>query len=113
MANTYPFAAKPTHKFSIAASDSSSTLVIGSGSKRIASSFLVHIVVTSGTLSIAVKARSCEVQAGRGNDDVAFAATPYCKQHLNGSAGDMTYVTTAITGTSIIIVPASGLEIAL
>lgn len=115
MANSYPFVGGNNNngKFSIAAADVSSTIVIGTGSQRIVSALAVHIVVASGTLSIAVKARSVQPVARKGQDDVAFAAVPYVKHHLNGAAGDGTLVTTAITGTSLITIPATGQEVAL
>ena len=70
--------------------------------------------------SITVKARSAHPQAtaiganmGVAGDDIAFSAVPYQTNFLNGAVGDGTLVSTAITGTSIIVIPASGVEIAL
>lgn len=88
------------------------TFVLGSASDEFVGTIAVHIVDTgSFTGSISVKARSAHREANA--DAVGFAAIPYVKQHLNGSAADETYVSTAITTTSIILIPATGLEIAL
>lgn len=43
----------------------------------------------------------------------AYVAHPYMKHFLNGAVGDESYVSTAITGDSLIEVRASGLEIRL
>lgn len=56
---------------------------------------------------------SFAVQGRLANGGGTFIAIPYKKHYLNGAAGDETYVTTAITGNSLIEVPGSGLEIRL
>lgn len=115
MANSYPFGGGNNNegKFSIAAADASSTIVIGTGSQRITSMLHVHIVVASGTGSIAVKSRSVQPKARKGKDDVAFLAVPYISVNTNGTAGTMLPITTAITGSSQLLIPSHGQEIAL
>lgn len=111
MSNFYPEIKEG--KFSIAAADASSTIVIGTGSQRISSMMHVHIIVASGTGSIAVKSRSVQPKARRGQDDIAFGAVPYISTHTNGAAGTGAYITTAITATSQLLIPSHGQEIAL
>jgi hypothetical protein len=64
----------------------------------------IGLVSASFSGSITIKGRP----AGSSG---AFAAIPYIKLHLNGSVGDGTVVSTAITGTSLIQVDATGLDI--
>jgi hypothetical protein len=89
------------------------TLVLGDGSERFVSTICVHIVDTGAFAgSIIVKGRSRNTQASI--DGVVFQPIPYCKQFLNGAAGDGSLVNgVAITTTSIIMIPASGLQVAL
>lgn len=63
-------------------------------------------IVGSGTWSITVKARL------GGSADTQMAV-PYKKHHLNGAVGDATYVSTAITGNSLIFVPSEGMDVDL
>lgn len=66
----------------------------------------VSLVSTSFSGSIAVSGRIT------GTSD-AYVPIPYRKRYLNGAVGDDTFVSTAITGTSLIEVNAAGLDIAL
>lgn len=43
----------------------------------------------------------------------AFVGIPYRKLHLNGSAADASYVTTAITGASLIFIPTCNMQVGL
>lgn len=74
--------------------------------RRVAGAILVHLVASGFTGSITVVGRA------RGSSE-AFVAIPYIKLHLNGAVADGTYASTAITGTSVILIPATGLDIAL
>lgn len=78
-------------------------------------------IVDTGTMSmtITVKGQSLAlpqvavVQNPQGTNPApsdAFAAIPYRKLHLNGSVGDASYVSTAITGASIIWIPSGGIQ---
>jgi len=93
--------------------NSADTYVLGDASDGLVGTFAVHFVddnTFSG--SVSVKARSRAISNGASTP--AFLAIPYLPLNLNGSAGTYgTGVTTAITTNSIILVPASGLEIAL
>lgn len=40
-----------------------------------------------------------------------FVGIPYRKLHLNGTAADASYVTTAITGASLIFIPTANLQV--
>lgn len=91
-----------------------SNFIIGTGSIAEASAFLVHIVNTSSLLtSIVPSARAAVKDAMADGDDTPFIATLYRKLFLNGAAGDGTLVGTPITGSSLIIIPATGMEISL
>lgn len=51
---------------------------------------------------------------GRARGATNFLAIPYTKLHLNGSAGDGTVVSTAITSTSLIqVVVGDGVDVSL
>lgn len=80
--------------------------VVGEGGED-AATMSLHLVSSSFSGSITIKAFS--------RNDKASAATPvaipYCKLYLNGSVGDASMVSTAITDSSIILVPSSGLKI--
>lgn len=118
MANTYVKA----RKFKIAASavpgneqyTGTQTFVLGNAGDEVVGMIAVHILDT-GSLSanIVVKSRSGLRIAGFGGDDIAFAAVPYVSHHLNGVAGTGAYVSTTITTTSMLLIPATGEEIAL
>jgi len=85
---------------------------IGDASDGLVGTFSVHLV-NRGALSVSaiVKARSRIPQAAI--DDVTFRPIPYLKLFLNGAVADMTYDVAPITTDSIILIPATGLEIAL
>lgn len=58
----------------------------------------------SGTITVKMR------KAGTSDTPVACV---YKKRVLNGAAGDETYVSTGITGTSIITIPTEGVQIVL
>lgn len=88
------------------------TCIIGNGSDSRVATLAVHIVDTGSlSASIVVKQRSSVPAAS--DDSVPFVVALYRKMYLNGAAGDGSLVETAITTTSIIEIPCSGLEIAL
>lgn len=91
--------------------DGANTYIIGEGADTLASNIVVHLVSASFSGTVTVKKRSNAPSAIANN--IAFLGTPYLKEHLNGSAADQTYVTTAITDTSLIVIPATGGQIAL
>jgi hypothetical protein len=69
---------------------------------------VVHILDTSsysGTITVKAKAK--------GAPSTAYVAIPYIKLHLNGSVGDGSQVSTAITTTSVIALDATGLDVSL
>lgn len=98
-----------TRKFTI---DGQNTYILGDASNRVVGTFAVQIV-NDGVFvgSITVKARSRVPEAD--DDGVAFVATVYEKLNLNGAVGDGSLVSTAITTSSLILIPASGLQVAL
>ncbi len=99
-------------KFSLSTANGTNAYVLGDGSGAFGSAIAVQVVDTGAlSASISVTARS-RVRAAA-DDAVAFVAIPYKKLWLNGVAGDNTYVSTAITTHSLIVIPASGLSIAL
>jgi hypothetical protein len=71
-----------------------------------ASRKVIELNVGSLTGSFAVQGRL----SGAGG---TYIAIPYKKHYLNGAVGDETYVTTAITGNSLIEVPSTGLDVRL
>jgi len=88
------------------------TYIIGDASDGLVGTFSVHLVNTGGLgASMVVKARTRIPQAN--DDNVAFQPIPYLKLFLNGAVADSTFDTAPITTTSIILIPATGLEIAL
>jgi hypothetical protein len=94
----------------------SATVILGTGSIGDTSCFLVHIVNTSSlSTSIVVAARAAVREAMLDGDDTPFLATLYRPLFLNGSvaSGGGALVSTAITGSSLIVIPATGMEIAL
>lgn len=95
-------------KFTIDAAD---TFRLGDASSGVVGTFGVHLVSDSFNGVIKVKARSRLNEAQE--DGVTFQQIPYEKLFLNGAVGDGSLVSTDITGDSVILVPASGLEIAL
>jgi hypothetical protein len=91
--------------------DTAGVYELGDSGDNIVASFSVHVKPsTSPALnggSITVKARPKGTDAET-NSHNAGVAVPYIKSHLNGSVGDETAVSTAITGESLIIIPATG-----
>jgi hypothetical protein len=106
MANLY----RNKRKFTITTQN---TYVIGDASKTNVGTILVHLVSSSFSGSITVKSRSREQEAGPDGDDLTFLAVSYLKRNLNAAVADDTLVSTAITDSSIILIPASGQSIAL
>lgn len=86
--------------------NSADTYNFGDAGTGVIAVTVFSLVSSSFSGSITVKARAT------GTSD-AFSAIPYRKYLLNGSAADGSLVTTAITDTSIIEVPSTGLDIAL
>lgn len=88
------------------------TYVLGDTNNAIVGTWLVHIVNTSSlSASIVVKARARGEYAA--TDAVPFVPISYAKLYLNGLVSDNTLVSTTITNTSIVLIPASGLSVAL
>lgn len=72
----------------------------------------IHLVSNSFSGSVTIAARNIAGAATSPSDNtVAPVAVPYTKLYLNGSVADGSTVSTAITTTSLIQVPASGMEI--
>lgn len=67
---------------------------------------VIALISSSFSGTVTVKARK------QGSSD-APVAVPYKKLHLNGLAGDASYVSTGITGTSLIEVPCEGMDVVL
>lgn len=88
------------------------TIVLGDANDGIVGTISIHFVNVSSFLgSFTIKARSRLPQAD--TISAPFLPIPYLKQYLNGAIADHTMDNAAITGSSIILVPASGLAIAL
>lgn len=84
------------------------------------STWAIHIVSNAATGSITVSTRSASPMATNksanmdvAGDDIAFVPTVYKGLYVNGAAGTGALVSTAITGSSVILVPASGQQISL
>ena len=98
-----------TRKFTI---DGQNNYILGDASDHVVGTLSVQIVNSGAFVgSITVKARNRSQDAD--NDGVAFVPTVFEKLYLNGAVGDGTLASTAITGASLILVPASGLQISL
>ena len=91
--------------------NSQDTYVIGDADLSGAGAAVIHLVPTTWSGTIKVKARARGKTAF--DDDITFQQVPYIKRFLNNAVGDDTKVTTDITDVSIIIVPCSGQSIAL
>lgn len=76
-----------------------------------ASAWVFHIVSNGATGSITVVARARGQTAE--NDQIPMVAVPYRSDFLNGAVGTGLQVSTAITNTSLIGVPATGKSIGL
>lgn len=100
-----------TSKFVISAAD---TVYIGDPGSSAVGTLALMLVASTGTAwtgSITVKARSSAPEAA--TDSVTPVAVQYSARYLNGAISTDTLVSTAITGTSLILVPASGQTIVL
>lgn len=87
------------------------TYVFGDAGVGNAGGFIFHIFANGATFSLTTAARVAGQQAE--TDALAMVAVPYKKMFLNAAAGDNTYVTTPITGTSLILVPSFGQSVGL
>lgn len=85
--------------------------ILGDASDAFVGTYQVHLVSDTFVGSVSVVARSRQPQAA--TDSVAFVAWNYLNTYVNGAVGDQTYVSTAITDTSCILIPATGVQIAL
>lgn len=93
--------------------NSDDTFVLGDGSTNNVAVYAIDIIpVSAGTISVVPVARAANI-GGISTTTPGFVAIPYQSLHVNGSVGTGAFVTTAITGRSTILVPASGLSIAL
>jgi hypothetical protein len=84
--------------------------VLSEGSPSIVATLVLHVVVTSGTISIIPKARSLQKNARRDADNVAFQPVPYVRRNVGGTVSDDTAVSTAIAATGIFKVDITGLQ---
>jgi|SRR5262245_2345560 len=92
--------------------EGTATYIIGDASDGLVGTFSVQLVNRGGlAASVTVKARSRIPQASA--DGVVHQPIPYLKLFLNGAVANSTFDTQPITGESIILIPATGLEIAL
>jgi hypothetical protein len=87
------------------------TYTYGDPGRGGASGWMFHIVSNGATGSITVSGRARGAQAE--TDQVAMSPIPYRSAFLNNAVGTNAFVNTAITNTSIIWVPATGLSIGL
>lgn len=98
-----------TSKIVISAADA---IVIGDPGMTAVGTIAIMLVASTGTAwtgSITVKARSSAPEAAAETP----VAVQYSARYLNGAISTDTLVSTAITGTSLILVPASGQTIVL
>jgi len=85
---------------------------LGTGHAAFTSALNVHLVSNSFSGSVTIVARNLTAAKTSPDDaTVAPVAIPYTKLYLNGSVADGSTVSTAITDSSLIQVPASGMEI--
>lgn len=85
--------------------------ILGNASESSIGAWLIRLVSSSFSGSITVVGND----GGKAvvDDAVAFVPIVYHQNYLNGSVADGTLVSTAITGESLIIVPASGMSVGL
>lgn len=89
---------------------STNDYLIGAGSDEMVSTLLLHIVVSSGTISMVPKARANQKDAKRNGDDAALLPIPFTRRALAGAVSDDTTVSAAIVATGIFKVDITGLE---
>lgn len=89
------------------------TYVLGDASDGFVGTYAVHLVTLSaGTTAVTVKARAREIPWA--TTTPAFLPIPYLSLNAAGSVvAGATYATAALTGNDIILIPATGLSIAL
>jgi hypothetical protein len=101
-------------KLLLKTANGSANYVLGDASPagETGSAMMVSVFDTGSlSVSIVVKARARGRYADA--DAVTWLGIPYKKLYLNGAVADNSYVSTAITGNSLIVIPASGLSISL
>jgi hypothetical protein len=96
-------------KFVISAADA---FHLKDASDGLVSTWLVHLVA-DGSWSGTVKVKSRAMGTDAVADSVTPVQVPYLKRYLNGVVADDTLVSTDITTTSIILIPASGQSIVI
>jgi hypothetical protein len=69
---------------------------------------VIHLISSSFVGTITVKARAAGSPAA-----TAYVPIPYKSRYVNGAVGTEAFVTTGLTGTSLIEVNATGLDISL
>lgn len=112
MANLYRAFGRTVELSGTNALEGTGLYILGDASDGIVGTFSIHLAnLNAFTGTVTVKARSRMPQAD--TDAVVFQPIPYLSLYLNGAIGDMTYHTAPITGESIILVPATGLQIGL
>lgn len=89
--------------------NSADDYVLGGAHSENVATWHIHLVKVSGTVSLTVKSRSANREASAATP----LAVPYCARYLNGVVSNDALVTTTITDTSMILVPASGQSIVL
>lgn len=102
---------QPKNKFVINSANGANTNVVGSGSRGLISTLAIHLVSTSFSGTIRIKSRAAGKDAA--DDSVPFVQVVYLARYLNGAVGTDSLVSTDISDTSIILVPASGQSIAV
>jgi hypothetical protein len=100
---------KVSGKFPI---DAGNTYILGSPDALTGGALTLQLV-NDNTLSASIVVSGRSLQGDALTDDVAFVPIVYKKLYLNGSVGDGSLASTAITTNSLIEIPASGMQIAL
>ena len=112
MANLYRAYGRTIELNGASAVEGTGLYILGDASDGIVGTFSIHLAnLATFAGSVTIKARSRMTQADA--DNVVFQPIPYLSLYLNGAIGDMTYHTAPITGESIVLVPATGLQIGL
>lgn len=107
-------AAAINHRTGTFTIDATGLYSLGIGHLGFSSAINVQLVSDSFSGSITVKARNLAAGAASpSNDTVPPVLIPYTKLYLNGSVADGSTVSTAITTSSLIQIPSSGMEIVL